>query len=254
MNVIAGDATVLQMYNLGLVRTPADFYSLDKAKLLCLEGWKEKSADRFLKSLQESVNVPFEKVLFALGIRYVGEATAKSVAAHFGSMEAVAAASLEDLLSVEDVGDVIAQSIYDFFRNPLNVTMVERLREAGLQMSARKSQGPVSDVLSGKTIVISGNFSISRDDMKKLIASNGGKNSGSVSGKTAFLLAGEKPGPEKIKKADALGVPIVSEEEFMAMIGGDDASRHIQDLSGLQRTNQTPEVSEPHEGEQLSLF
>ena len=254
MNVIAGDATVLQMYNLGLVRTPADFYSLDKAKLLCLEGWKEKSADRFLKSLRESVNVPFERVLFALGIRYVGEATAKSVAAHFGSMEAVAAASLEDLLSVADVGEVIAQSIYDFFRNPQNVTMVERLREAGLQMSALKSQGPVSDILSGKTIVISGNFSISREDMKNLIASNGGKNSGSVSGKTAFLLAGEKPGPEKIKKSDALGVPIVSEEEFMAMIGGDDASRHIQDLSGLQRTNQTPEVSEPHEGEQLSLF
>ena len=131
---------------------------------------------------------------------------------------------------------------------------MERLREAGLQKSALKSQGPVSDILSGKTIVISGNFSISREDMKNLIASNGGKNSGSVSGKTAFLLAGEKPGPEKIKKADALGVPLVSEEEFMAMIGGDDASRHIQDLSGLQRTNQTPEVSELHEGEQLSLF
>ena len=273
MNVIAGDATVLQMYNLGLVRTPADFYSLDKAKLLCLEGWKEKSADRFLKSLQESVNVPFEKVLFALGIRYVGEATAKSVAAHFGSMEAVAAASLEDLLSVEDVGDVIAQSIYDFFRNPLNVTMVERLREAGLQMSARKSQGPVSDVLSGKTIVISGNFSISRDDMKKLIASNGGRNSGSVSGKTDFLLAGEKPGPEKIRKAEALGVRIISEAEFMELVGGisgparepDGATpAEPQGLVGdtpgepaepQERAGDTPdEPVGPREGEQLSLF
>ena len=273
MNVIAGDATVLQMYNLGLVRTPADFYSLDKAKLLCLEGWKEKSADRFLKSLQESVNVPFEKVLFALGIRYVGEATAKSVAAHFGSMEAVAAASLEDLLSVEDVGDVIAQSIYDFFRNPLNVTMVERLREAGLQMSARKSQGPVSDVLSGKTIVISGNFSISRDDMKKLIASNGGRNSGSVSGKTDFLLAGEKPGPEKVRKADALGVRIISEAEFLELVGGiswparepDGATpAEPQGLVGdtpgepaepQERAGDTPgEPVGPREGEQLSLF
>lgn len=235
MNVIAGDATVLQMYNLGLVRTPADFYNLDKAKLLCLEGWKEKSADRFLKSLRESVKVPFEKVLYALGIRYVGEATAKSLASHFGSMEAVAAASMEELLSVGDVGDVIAESIYKFFRNPLNINMVQRLREAGLQMSAQESQGPVSDKLDGKTIVISGNFSISREDMKQLIASHGGKNSGSVSGKTAFLLAGDKPGPEKIKKAEALGVKIVSEDEFWEIIG-------------------RPEPVQPLEGEQLSLF
>ena len=243
MNVIAGDATILQMYNLSLVRTPADFYSLDKSKLLSLEGWKEKSADRFLKSLRESVKVPFEKVLYALGIRYVGEATAKSVASHFGSMDAVAAATMEDLLSVEDVGDVIAESIYKFFRNPLNITMVQKLGEAGLQMSAQKPQGPLSDKLDGKTIVISGNFSISREDMKQLIASHGGKNSGSVSGKTAFLLAGEKPGPEKIKKAEALGVRIISEEEFMDLVG---LQGPVRDTPGDQ--------AEPREGEQLSLF
>ena len=243
MNVIAGDATILQMYNLSLVRTPADFYSLDKSKLLSLEGWKEKSADRFLKSLRESVKVPFEKVLYALGIRYVGEATAKSVASHFGSMDAVAAATMEDLLSVEDVGDVIAESIYKFFRNPLNITMVQKLGEAGLQMSAQKPQGLLSDKLDGKTIVISGNFSISREDMKQLIASHGGKNSGSVSGKTAFLLAGEKPGPEKIKKAEALGVRIISEEEFMDLVG---LQGPVRDTPGNQ--------AEPREGEQLSLF
>ena len=243
MNVIAGDATILQMYNLSLVRTPADFYSLDKSKLLSLEGWKEKSADRFLKSLRESLKVPFEKVLYALGIRYVGEATAKSVASHFGSMDAVAAATMEDLLSVEDVGDVIAESIYKFFRNPLNITMVQKLGEAGLQMSAQKPQGLLSDKLDGKTIVISGNFSISREDMKQLIASHGGKNSGSVSGKTAFLLAGEKPGPEKIKKAEALGVRIISEEEFMDLVG---LQGPVRDTPGDQ--------AEPREGEQLSLF
>lgn len=218
MNILAGDATVEQMYNLGLVRTPSDFYSLDMQKLLLLEGWKDKSARRFLDSLRSSLEVPFERVLFALGIRYVGETTAKELARHFGTIEALREASMEDLLAVRDVGDVIARSVYDYFRDSRHLDDIERLKAAGLRFSMDEGSAPSSEVLAGMTIVISGNFSISRDEMKKLIEANGGKNSSSVSGKTSFLLAGSKPGPEKIKKAGDLGVRIVSEDEFMEML------------------------------------
>jgi len=228
MNILAGDATVEQMYNLGLVRTPSDFYSLDMQKLLLLEGWKDKSARRFLDSLRSSLDVPFERVLFALGIRYVGETTAKELARHFGSIEALREASMEDLLAVRDVGDVIARSVYDYFRDSRHLDDIERLKAAGLRFSMDEGSAPSSEVLAGKTIVISGNFSISREEMKKLIEANGGKNSSSVSGKTSFLLAGSKPGPEKIKKAGDLGVRIVSEDEFMEMLP-DSQSREAAD-------------------------
>lgn len=217
MNVLAGDATVDQMYNLGLVRTPADFYSLTKARLLMLDGWKDRSAERFLESLSASKSVPFERVLFALGIRYVGETTAKELARHFGDIDSIAAASVEKLLEVRDIGDVIARSVYDFLHVGKHIDEIQRLKAAGLRFSADEPVA-TSDSLSGKTIVISGNFSVSRDEMKRLIEVNGGKNSSSVSGKTSFLLAGSKPGPEKIKKAGDLGVKIISEEEFLAMI------------------------------------
>ena len=217
MNVIAGDATIDQMFNLGLVRTPADFYDLRKADLLTLDGWKDKSATRFLASLRESKSVPFARVLFALGIRYVGESTAKEIAAHFGNIDGVMAASREQLLEVNDIGEVIADSIVAFFADEKHRVEIQRLKAAGLQFS-NEEKTAASDKLAGMSIVISGNFSISRDEMKALIESNGGKNSSSVSGKTAFLLAGEKPGPEKMKKAEELGVRIVSEAEFMEMI------------------------------------
>ncbi|MBQ6185694.1 MAG: NAD-dependent DNA ligase LigA [Bacteroidales bacterium] len=228
MNILAGDATVEQMYNLGLVRTPSDFYSLDMQKLLLLEGWKDKSARRFLDSLRSSLEVPFERVLFALGIRYVGETTAKELARHFGTIEALREASMEDLLAVRDVGDVIARSVYDYFRDSRHLDDIERLKAAGLRFSMDEGSAPSSEALAGMTIVISGNFSISRDEMKKLIEANGGKNSSSVSGKTSFLLAGSKPGPEKIKKAGDLGVRIVSEDEFMEMLP-DSQSREAAD-------------------------
>ena len=202
MNVIAGDATVEQLYNKALVWNIADFYELTKEHLLTLEGWKEKSAERFLNSLQESVKVPFERVLFALGIRYVGETTAKSVAKHFGNIDAIAAATIEDLLNVDDVGQVIAESIFAYFKEEVNIDVIARLKAAGLKFEMDAPAQKLSATLEGKTIVISGNFSISRDDMKALIVAHGGKNSGSISGKTAYLLAGEKPGPEKIKKAE----------------------------------------------------
>ena len=218
MNVIAGDATVDQLYNKALVWNVADFYELTKEHLLTLEGWKERSAERFMKSLSDSRKVPFERVLYALGIRYVGETTAKSLAKHFGSIDALAKATIEELLATDDIGQVIAESVYDFFREETNIDTIARLKAAGLKFEAEQSQQKMSDKLAGKTIVISGNFSVSRDDMKSLITSHGGKNSGSVSGKTSYLLAGEKPGPEKIKKAESLGVEIIDEQKFREMI------------------------------------
>ncbi len=218
MNVIAGDATVEQLYNKALVWSVADFYELRKEHLLTLEGWKERSAERFLKSLDESRKVPFERVLYALGIRYVGETTAKSVARHFGSIEAIEKADLETLINVDDVGKVIAESIYGYFRDGDNLETVERLKAAGLKFETESGPEKLSDSLAGRTIVISGNFSISRDEMKALIAAHGGKNSGSISGKTYCLLAGEKPGSEKLKKAEALGVPVIDEARFKEML------------------------------------
>ena len=218
MNVIAGDATIDQLFNKALVWNPADFYELNMEHLLTLDGWKERSAERFLGSLEESKKTPFERVLYALGIRYVGEATAKSVAAHFGNIDAIASASVEDLLKVDDVGQVIAESIFEYFRDEANIETVARLKESGLKFEMEKGPEKVSATLEGKIIVISGNFSISRDDMKALIVSHGGKNSGSISKKTTYLLAGEKPGPEKIKKAESLGVEIISEQKLMEIL------------------------------------
>ena len=204
--------------NKALVWNVADFYELTKEHLLTLEGWKERSAERFLKSLIDSRKVPFERVLYALGIRYVGESTAKSLAKHFGNIDALAKASIEELLATDDIGQVIAESIYEFFREETNIDTINRLRSAGLRFEAEVSQQKLSDTLAGKTIVISGNFSVSRDEIKALIAAHGGKNSGSISGKTTYLLAGEKPGPEKIKKAESLDIEIIDEQKFREMI------------------------------------
>ena len=218
MNVIAGDATVEQLYSKALVWNVADFYELTKEHLLTLDGWKDKSAERFLKSLQESKKVPFERVLFALGIRHVGETTAKSLAGHFRNIDAIASADVEELLKVDDIGEIIAESVYSFFRNPDNLDIISRLKTAGLRFESEEKKAQLSNALEGLTIVISGNFSISRDAMKELIVLNGGKNSGSISGKTSYLLAGEKAGPEKMKKAESLGVKVITEQEFNEMI------------------------------------
>lgn len=229
MNILAGDATVDQLYTLGLVRNPADLYSLTSGQLLMLEGWKERSVQRFLESVRASREITFDHVLFAIGIRFVGQTTAKAMARHFGNIDAIASASREDLLQVSDIGEVIADSILKFFSDEANVRMVERLKEAGLQFSF-ESGVLKSSALDGLTVVISGNFSISRDEMKKLVEENGGKNGSSVSSRTSFLLAGSKPGPEKVKKAEALGVRIVSEEEFMSMLPEDDSPHKEQTI------------------------
>ena len=218
MNVIAGEATVEQLFNKALVWNAADFYELKKEHLLTLEGWKERSAERFLKSIEESKKTTFDHVLYALGIRYVGEATAKSLAGHFGNIDAIAASTLEDLLKVDDVGQVIAESIYDYFHDETNLEIIARLKESGLRFQMDAVQEKLSSALEGMTIVISGNYSISRDEMKALITAHGGKNSGSISKKTTFLLAGEKAGPEKLKKAEALGVRVIGEKELMEML------------------------------------
>ena len=218
MNVLAGDSTVEQLFNLGYVRNVADFYTLTADQLMTLEGWREKSAKRFLDSLEQSKSAPFEQLLFALGIRHVGESTAKSIARHFGSLYAVASAGRGELLEVEDVGEIIADSVYEWFRDGFHLEICRRLKDAGLQTEIVKKDSRQSDSLQGKSIVISGTFSISRDEMKALIEANGGRNSGSISSKTAFLLAGEKPGPEKLKKAESLGVKVIDEAGFRAML------------------------------------
>ena len=218
MDILAGEVTVEQLYNLGLAKRPSDLYGLNKWQLTSLDGWKERSAQRFLDSLEASKKVPFERVLFALGIRYVGEATAKILARHFGDMDRIAAASREELLMLADIGEVTAGSVYDFMHDPVQLEELARLKAAGLQFSGAPAAAALSSALEGKTIVISGNFSISRDAMKELIAAHGGKAGSSVSGRTAFLLAGTKPGPEKLRQCEKLGIPVVSEDEFMKML------------------------------------
>lgn len=218
MDILAGEVTVEQLYNLGLAKRPSDLYRLNKWQLTSLDGWKERSAQRFLDSLEASKKVPFERVLFALGIRYVGEATAKILARHFGDMDRIASASREELLMLADIGEVTAGSVYDFMHDPVQLEELARLKAAGLQFSGASAAAALSSALEGKTIVISGNFSISRDAMKELIAAHGGKAGSSVSGRTAFLLAGTKPGPEKLRQCEKLGIPVVSEDEFMKML------------------------------------
>ena len=232
MNILCGEATVDQLFSLGLLNKPSDFYSLRKDHLYRLEGWKDRSAERFLDSVASSRNVPFERVLFAIGIRFVGETTARDIARHFGSMEVLQNATEEELLAVPEVGDVIAKSVREFFDDPANIAEIQALEAAGLRFSVEEPAQKASDSLAGKSIVISGNFSISRDDMKALIEAHGGKNSSSVSGKTDYLLAGEKPGPEKMKKAQELGVKVISENELYALVGAlkEPAKPQIEDL------------------------
>ena len=220
MDILAGEATIDQFFGASLAVRPSDLYRINAYQLLSLPGWQERSVQKFLASLEQSRGVPFERVLFALGIRYVGETTARTLARHFGSIDALAGADREQLLEVGDVGEVIAGSLLDFFASEANMQEVRRLREAGLHFEAEPHSGPgrLSDALEGKSIVISGNFSISRDKLKETIAAHGGKAASSISSRTAFLVAGEKSGPEKLRKCAALGIPVISEQEFFAML------------------------------------
>ena len=219
MDINAGEATIEQLYNKGYIKDLADLYTLTREQLLTLDKWKEKSADNFLKSLEQSKKIPFEKVLFALGIRYIGETTAKNLAGEFRNIDAISNATREQLLATEEVGDKLADSIISWFSNPQHASTVDRLRAAGLQMEVDVSNKVIeSEILKGKTIVISGNFSISRDDMKALIEKHSGKVGSSISGNTTYMVAGEKCGPSKLDKATKLGVEIISEEEFFKIV------------------------------------
>lgn len=220
MNINMGPETVEDLYEAGLISNTADLYTLKFADLIRLERWADKSARNLLASLEESKQVPFERVLFALGIRFVGETVAKRLASAFHTIEQLEEASLETLTEVDEIGGRIAQSVIDYFADERNRTLVNRLKEYGLQMSVAEDQlVNRSEKLKGLTIVISGTFSKhSRDEYKAMIEQHGGKNSGSVSGKTDYILAGENMGPAKLEKAAKLGVKIINEDEFLNMI------------------------------------
>lgn len=214
-----GPETVDEYYRRGLIHNIADLYTIDVQQING-DGSRNKSAQKIVRAIADSVNVPFERVVFALGIRFVGVTSARLLARHFKTMDALASASLDDLLQVDGVGEVIAKSVISYFHDPVNVEILSRLRGYGLQMSLSEEQiSSATDKLAGKSIVISGVFAKhSRDKYKQLIEQNGGKNVGSISKKTSFILAGENMGPSKLQKAESLGIPIIDEDTFLGMI------------------------------------
>lgn len=215
-----GPETIAEYYRRGIVRDIADLYEIRRDQISGAHGQKDKSASKILQGIQESTKVPFERVLYALGIRFVGEIAAKSLARNFKSMERLSQASLEELLQVNGIGTTIAQSVLAWFRNPQNRWLVERLRSYGLQMELSEEElSGHTERLAGQGIVISGVFSRhSRDEYKAMIEKHGGRNIGSISAKTGFVLAGENMGPAKLEKARKLGIRIVTEDEFLGMI------------------------------------
>ncbi|MBK7211977.1 MAG: NAD-dependent DNA ligase LigA [Bacteroidales bacterium] len=227
-----GEGKIEMLFDHGKVRTVADLYSLKYEDLFGLEkviagkdsgkdkklSFKEKTVENILNAINTSRNIPFERVLYALGIRYVGETVAKKLARHFKSMDKLMAATLDDLLGVEEIGDRIAGSLLEYFLVPAHLQIISQLRDAGLSMEQPEA-AILSEKLSGRVFVVSGVFSqFSRDQIKQMIELHGGKNASSVSGNTDFLLAGDKMGPEKRKKAEQLGVKIITEEEFILML------------------------------------
>ncbi|MCR5473526.1 MAG: NAD-dependent DNA ligase LigA [Prevotella sp.] len=214
-----GPETVNEYYQRRIIHNIADLYDIEVQQING-DGSRTKSAQRIVNGIQKSKEVPFERVVFALGIRFVGETSARLLARHFKSMDALMNAGLEELQEVEGIGEVMAKSIISYFHDPENQTIIERLRGYGLQMALSEEQTmPASDKLAGQSIVISGVFAHhSRDEYKLIIEQNGGKNVGSISGKTSFILAGENMGPSKLEKAQKLGVRIVSEDEFLEML------------------------------------
>lgn len=215
-----GAETVQQFYDAGLVESVADLYELTYEQVVALERMADKSATNLLAGLEASKQVPFPRVLFAIGIRYVGETVAKKLAKHFKNIDALMAASQEELVAVDEIGDRIAESVLHFFADDRNRIIIQRLKDQGLQFEMEEAEGPVSNVLEGKSFVVSGVFSqFSRDEIKAEVERHGGKNVSSISKNTDYVLAGDKMGPSKLKKAEDLGIPIISEEDFVGMIG-----------------------------------
>lgn len=219
MNINLGEENVNLFYELGMVKNVADLYSLNFQEIASLPRWGMQSAKRLAESLEQSKSVPFDRVLFALGIRYVGSTTAKKIASALQNIEAISSASYQTLMDIDEVGEVIANSVMEFFANEQNRDIVNRLKEAGLQFALGQADEQASNNLEGLSIVISGTFErYSRDELKQLIEAHGGKNVSSISSKTDYVLAGANMGPAKLEKANALGVKIISEADFIKMI------------------------------------
>ena len=215
-----GAETIDLFFELGLIRNIADIYQLRAEDIAPLQGFGERSAERIIQGIEASKQVPWARVLFAIGIRFVGETTAKKLARAFPNIDLLMAADEEQLIAVEDVGNEIARSIRRYFESADNLAIIERLRKAGLQLEGEEATMSVGNSLEGLSIVISGVFEHhSRDEYKALIEQHGGKNVSSVSAKTAFILAGGNMGPAKLEKAEKLGVKIMNETEFLQLIG-----------------------------------
>lgn len=220
MNITAGSETIDHLFSAKLIQDVADLYTLDWESVSTLERWGERSAKKLIQSIQESVQVPYPRVLFALGIRFVGESVAKKLAAVFPSIDLLRQATVDQLIEVDEIGERIALSIINFFAKEENIRLIERLKASGLQFEQEITNlVNKTDKLNGATIVISGTFEkYSRDEYKTLIDTNGGKNSGSISSKTNYLLAGANMGPAKLEKAEKLGITILTEDDFLKMI------------------------------------
>ena len=240
-----GEETVELLYDNGLVHDISDLYDLQAEQLAPLPRLGEKSADNIIRSIRRSTEVPFRRVLFGLGIRFVGETTAKYLAEHFRSLDAVMAASREELVEADEVGEKIADAIREYFADAENLRIIGRLRQAGLQFE-EAARELASEALAGRSFVVSGRFTRSRDEMKELIELHGGRNLAAVSGNVDYLVAGEKMGPAKLKKAEKLGIRILSEEEFLRMVGEADAPSERISQTGLPE--ERPEPAAPTAG------
>lgn len=240
-----GEETVELLYDNGLVHDISDLYDLRAEQLAPLPRLGEKSADNIIRSIRRSTEVPFRRVLFGLGIRFVGETTAKYLAEHFRSLDAVMAASREELVEADEVGEKIADAIREYFADAENLRIIGRLRQAGLQFE-EAARELASEALAGRSFVVSGRFTRSRDEMKELIELHGGRNLAAVSGNVDYLVAGEKMGSAKLKKAEKLGIRILSEEEFLRMVGEADAPSERISQTGLPE--ERPEPAAPTAG------
>jgi DNA ligase (NAD+) len=207
------------LFHAGLVANYADLYALQKHQILPLERMADKSAENLILGIENSKTIPFERVLYALGIRYVGETVAKKLAKHYKSIDAIAQASIMDLILVDEIGDKIAQSVVQFFENQENTIIIERLKHFGVQLESGAEEELLSEKLKGKTFVVSGVFELyTRDELKKAIEDNGGKVGSSISAKTDFVIAGDNMGPAKLEKANQLKITIISEVDFKSMV------------------------------------
>ncbi len=246
MNIALAGATIEQLYNAGLLKNSADFYTLTYADIIKLDRFAEKSAQNLIDSIRESKKIPFHRVLYAIGIRHIGKANAKVLAKKFKSLDAIQHATLDELRETEDVGEIIAISIQQFFKDEDNIAFIQKLKDNGVQLEVKEENSATSSVLEGKSIVISGTFvQHSREELKDLIEKNGGKNVSGVSKSTSYLLAGDGIGPSKLEKAQEFGIKIISETEFYEMIG---QQKNAETMQNEISTN-TPSANQ-----QLSLF